>query len=77
MEVNENSNELPMEGFAICPNCGDFLKIGWFLKTEDGYRLTENGSVVALDKKKKQSGGHYRVRRPGPNRSRRKGNRNH
>lgn len=76
MEVNEDSNELPMEGFAICPNCGDFLKIGWFLKTEDGYRLSENGGVVALDKKRPQSGGHHRVRKPGPNRSRRKGNRN-
>ena len=28
MEVNEDSNELPMEGYAICPNCGGTLKIG-------------------------------------------------
>lgn len=77
MEVNEESNELPMEGFAICPNCGDFLKIGWFLKTEDGYHLSENAAVVALEKKKVVSGGHYRVRKPGPNRSRKKGKQVH
>lgn len=76
MEVNEDSNELPMEGYAICPNCGGTLKIGWFMKTEDGYHLAENAAPVALEKKK-ASGGHYRVRKPGPNRSRRKENRNH
>ncbi len=76
MEVNEDSNALPMEGYAICPNCGDFMKIGWFLKTVDGYRLAENAGVVAVGKKAK-SGGHYRVRKPGPNISRKKGNRNH
>ncbi len=76
MEVNEESNALPIEGFAICPNCGDVLKIGWFLKTSEGYRLAENAAPVALAKKK-NSGGHYRVRKPGPNRSRKKGNQNH
>ncbi len=75
MEVNEDSNALPMEGYAICTNCGDFMKIGWFLKVEGGYRLAENGATVALAKKAK-TGGHYRVRKPGPNNRRKKGNPN-
>lgn len=72
MEVNEESNALPLEGFAICPNCGDTLKIQWFMKVDDGYRLAENATAIALNKNK-NSGGHYRVRKPGPNRSRVKG----
>lgn len=72
MEVNEDSNALPMEGFAICPNCGDLLKMQWFMKVEDGYRLAENATPIALSNSK-VSGGHYRVRKPGPNRTRRKG----
>lgn len=76
VQVNETSNELPMEGFALCPNCGDYLKIGWFMKTEDGYRLAEN-AIAIVKKKRKLIGGHHRVRKPGPNRSRKKGNPNH
>lgn len=72
MEVNEESNALPMEGFAVCPNCGDFLKIQWFMKVEGGYRLAENATPIAINKFK-NSGGHYRVRKPGPNRTRTKG----
>jgi hypothetical protein len=33
MEVNEDSCVLPLEGFAVCPNCGADLKRGTFLKT--------------------------------------------
>lgn len=74
VQINEDSNELPMEGFAICPNCGDFFKIGWFKKLPDGYALCDEAEVNKEEKKKRVTGGHYRVRRPGPNRSRRKGN---
>jgi len=75
MTVNENSNELPLEGFALCPNCGDHLKNGWFIKNEDGFSLTENNKAAASlqeerPKQSEVSGGHYRVRKAGPNRGR-------
>ena len=75
MTVNENSNELPLEGFALCPNCGDHLKTGWFIKNEDGFSLTENNKAAASlqeerPKQSEVSGGHYRVRKAGPNRGR-------
>lgn len=76
VQVDESSNALPLEGFAICPNCGDYLKIGWFLKTKEGYRLAENAAQI-VKTRKKRSVGHYRVRKPGPNLSRKKGNPNH
>lgn len=74
MTVNENSNELPMEGFALCPNCGDHLKTGWFLKNADGFSLSESPKAAQLAEKKIRksdvSGGHYRVRTAGPARGR-------
>ncbi len=62
MEVDEASNELPLEGFAQCANCGANLKHGVFLKNEDGsFSLrTEKKKVKVV------SGGHYRVRKKGP-----------
>lgn len=71
MEVNEASNAIPLAGFAMCPNCGAPLKQGWFLKTENGYtKIDENSvqAIVSVEKKKdaKKTGGHYRVRKPGP-----------
>ena len=70
MEVNEESCVLPLEGFAVCPNCGADLKRGHFLKTATGYVLTINTETV----KKRQTGGHYRVRKAGPAIVRSKGN---
>lgn len=71
MEVNEESSALPLEGFAMCPNCGAPLKAGWFRKDELGYHLAENAqeliSVQTEEKKKKKlTGGHHRVRPAGP-----------
>lgn len=68
MSVNTESNELPLEGFALCPNCGDHLKTGWFLKNADGFALVEKPDDL-ITAKKKVTGGHHRVRHPGPNRS--------
>lgn len=73
MEVNEESNALPLAGFALCPNCGAPLKQGWFLKTENGYTKIDESSMHAIatvEKKKnsRKTGGHYRVRKPGPGR---------
>lgn len=70
MEVNEESSVLPLEGFAICPNCGADMKRGSFLKTETGYVFAANAVKV----KKRQTGGHYRVRKAGPAVVRSKGN---
>ena len=67
MQVNENSEALPLEGFAMCPNCGAPLKYADFIKTADGYALAPHATV--LNKKKANSGGHYRVRKPGPTRT--------
>lgn len=73
MEVNENSNELPLEGFAMCPNCGAPLKTGWFMKDDQGFHLAENADrIIAVEKPKKLTGGHHRVRKPGPAIMRRK-----
>ena len=70
MEVNEESSILPLEGFAICPNCGAYLKRGNFLKTDNGYILAVNASK----NQKRQTGGHYRVKKAGPAIVRSKGN---
>ena len=70
MEVNEESSVLPLEGFAICPNCGALLKRGSFLKAGNSYIFAKN--VAAM--KKRKTGGHYRVRKAGPARVRAKGN---
>ena len=80
MEVNEESNALPLAGFAMCPNCGAPLKQGMFLKTENGYtKIDENSihAIVSVEKKKntKKTGGHHRVRKPGPEK-RKQGNPN-
>lgn len=71
MEVNEESSALPLAGFAMCPNCGAPLKQGWFRKTENGYTKIDESSmqaIVSVEKKKhtKKTGGHHRVRKPGP-----------
>lgn len=71
MEVNVDSCALPMEGFAICPNCGDYLKKGNFVKTDKGYALATNLPKPA----KRITGGHYRVRPAGPAIVRSKGGR--
>ena len=69
MEVNEDSDELPLEGFALCPNCGGQMTYGFFLKDEEGFHLALNAGVLSEDnRKKKASGGHYRVRQKGPGR---------
>lgn len=70
MEVNEDSCVLPLEGFAVCPNCGADLKRGSFLKSGDGYVFAKNASKI----KKVSTGGHYRVRKAGPAITRSKGN---
>lgn len=69
MEVDEASSALPLEGFAVCPNCGALLKRGYFLKDIDGgFSLTEHADVIVKSqvKKSSMSGGHYRVRKAGP-----------
>ena len=69
MEVNPDSNELPLEGFAHCSNCGELMKTGYFRLDEEGFHLAERAEVLHQDcKKKKISGGHYRVRAKGPGR---------
>ena len=69
MEVNPDSNELPLEGFAHCSNCGELMKTGYFSLDEEGFHLTEHAEVLHQDQKKKRvSGGHYRVRAKGPGR---------
>lgn len=70
MEVNEDSCVLPLEGFAVCPNCGADLKRGTFLKTGSGYVFAKNAAKVT----KRTTGGHYRVRKAGPAVVRSKGN---
>ena len=70
MEVNEESSILPLEGFAICPNCGADLKRGSFLKTSSGYVFAKNAAKVT----KRATGGHYRVKKAGPAVTRSKGN---
>lgn len=71
MEVNEDSCILPLEGFAISPNCGALQKRGSFLKTQSGYVLAMN---LEPKKHQKQTGGHHRVRKAGPAIIRSKGN---
>lgn len=74
MSVDESSSELPLEGFALCPNCGGMLKKGWFIKADDGsFALAEKAGAVAEARKPRQTGGHYRVRKPGPARGRLRG----
>jgi ssDNA-binding Zn-finger/Zn-ribbon topoisomerase 1 len=68
MSVNTDSNELPLEGFALCPNCGEHLKTGWFLKSGNGFSLTDKADQLAAGLNR-VSGGHYRVRKAGPARS--------
>lgn len=70
MEVDESSSALPLEGFAVCSNCGALLKKGYFYKSSDGgFSLANNAAnIIAKETKKIQSGGHYRVRKAGPNR---------
>lgn len=69
MEVNPDSNELPLEGFAHCPNCGDQMVRGFFYRDEMGFHLAVNaGNLVSVKAKKKVTGGHYRVRGKGPGR---------
>ena len=76
MEVHEDSSELPLEGFAVCPNCGEQMTYGFFLKDEDGFHLALNAGVLNENKaKKKVTGGHYRVRQKGPGRKNRAMNR--
>lgn len=73
MEVDESSSALPLEGFAVCPNCGALLKKGYFLKDADGgFSLTDHAEVIVEEKAKKSivSGGHYRRRKAGPARLR-------
>ena len=72
MEVNPDSNALPLEGFALCSNCGAPLKRGWFMKDGEGrFSLMEHAEeIVEKEKKKRVSGGHYRVRPKGPYRVR-------
>lgn len=72
MEVDEESSALPLEGFAVCSNCGALLKRGYFYKDSEGtFSLTNNGAAfLKKETKKVQTGGHYRVRKPGPNRGR-------
>jgi len=72
MEVNQNSSALPLEGFAMCPNCGAPLKTADFIQTKDGFALAAHAVAV---KKKIQTGGHYRVRKAGPNRTKAKAGR--
>lgn len=68
MEVDPSTNELPMEGFALCANCGAGMKTGVFRMGEDGkFSLVEKEDQVKKTNKR-QSGGHYRVRPHGPNR---------
>ena len=69
MEVNEDSCVLPMEGFAVCPNCGAYLKRGTFIKTNSGYAFAKNAAKVS----KRKTGGHYRVKKAGPAVTRSKG----
>ena len=67
MEVNPESNELPLEGFAHCPNCGEMMKTGYFSLDEEGFHLSEHAEVLHKQRRKpKVSGGHYRVRGKGP-----------
>lgn len=72
MSVDPDSNALPLEGFALCANCGAPLKTGWFLRNGDGsFSLAENAEkIVSSRRKRKVSGGHYRVRPNGPYRGR-------
>ncbi len=67
MQINE-SDGMPVEGFALCPNCGAPLKAGWFIALEDGtYTLADKKADEVAEKSyKKQTGGHYRVRKAGP-----------
>lgn len=74
MEVREDSSELPLEGFAVCPNCGEQMTYGFFLKDDEGFHLALNAGVLN-EKKKKVTGGHYRVRQKGPGRKNRAMNR--
>ncbi|MGM9941695.1 MAG: hypothetical protein ACI32N_06855 [Bulleidia sp.] len=67
MEVNMESNELPLEGFAHCPNCGDQMVRGYFTKDEVGFHLAVNAeNLIRREEKHRVSGGHYRVRGKGP-----------
>ncbi|MDD6258129.1 MAG: hypothetical protein PUA69_02585 [Erysipelotrichaceae bacterium] len=71
MQINDTDG-MPLEGFALCPNCGAPLKAGWFIALEDGtYTLADKKADEVAEKEadkpyKKQSGGHYRVRKAGP-----------
>ena len=70
MEAYPDDAELPLEGFALCPNCGALLKRGMFRMGEDGkFSLYEKEDQVAKNTRR-QSGGHYRVRTHGPARGR-------
>lgn len=70
MEVNEASSALPVEGFAICPNCGDQMVQGWFIKDALGFHLAKNADRLVNEEEKEKNnwvtGGHYRVRQAGP-----------
>lgn len=71
MEVNPDSSALPLEGFALCANCGAPLKRGWFLMdSTGGFSLAGNAGRIAETKRRTVSGGHYRVRPRGPYRGR-------
>lgn len=71
MEVNPDSDALPLEGFALCANCGAPLKQGWFLMdSTGGFSLAGNAGRIASPKRKNASGGHHRVRPRGPYRGR-------
>lgn len=72
MEVNPDSNALPLEGFALCPNCGASLKRGLFMRDGEGrFSLLEHAQeIAARERKNRVTGGHYRVRPKGPYRIR-------
>lgn len=67
MEVNPDSNALPLEGFALCSNCGAPLKRGLFMRDAEGrFSLVEHAEKIVERKKQRVTGGHYRVRPKGP-----------
>lgn len=71
MEVDPDSNALPLEGFALCSNCGAPLKRGMFMKDSEGrFTLVKHEIVTKQETRKRVTGGHYRVRPKGPYRVR-------
>lgn len=54
------------EKTTICPNCGALLTPASFLLTKEGLKLVQAKPTSV----EHQTGGHYRIRRRGPARSR-------